>query len=197
MKKRICSIFILLAVCFLMCSCKNTSEDTNKVKDEIENMSMEIVRCLRDGDKEGFKDLFCERVRNIENYDAQVDRLFEYFECKEYISSSFDVTKGSEKIMKNDEVVEWHTTETISHIKTLARNPVRDHNVPIDEDVVEKDYHIEYYYQIVYADDVSLLGLHSVTISLPGEDDEGITVGTDRLYPENLTNDENTVENNE
>ena len=194
MIKRICSVLLIIAMCFLMCSCGSDVSNGDAANREIKNMSEEIIRCLKENDKEAFKDLFCERVRNIENYDKQVDEFFDYFECKEFISSEYDVSEGSEQITENGEVTEWYTSETIKSIKTIARNPVRNHDIPFDEDVVERDYRIEYYYQIVYADDVSLLGLHSITISLPDEEDEGITVGTDRFNPDKMNDEESTEE---
>ena len=49
--------------------------------------------------------MFCEKVRDTEEFDEQMDELFDFFECEIYTMSDYDRTASGGSSIENGEKV--------------------------------------------------------------------------------------------
>ena len=78
--KRAASVFLALSamLCLTSCSQLRALQLTGMMSEEAEKihpMSEEIIRCLTEHDREGLKELFCDRVKENEELDGQIEEL--------------------------------------------------------------------------------------------------------------------------
>ena len=169
-------LFLMTSVCVVcICSCsffraeqltKLTSEEGELIRKE----SDEIVRCLTEGDKKGFKDLFSEQIRNDETFSQEVDEAFDFFKCDTYIKSEIvDAAGGGSETDEGDRS-EWYVTPEITYIKVLQDAD--------GEEPLERYYGVYYYWQIKDKDEPGNEGLHYMKIALLNTD-KYVEIGRD------------------
>ena len=81
--KKIKIIFVMLFMIIsgLMVGCG----PINDIIEDLENsssatggkMGLKIIRCINEKDSEGLKDMFCGRIKNFSNIDAEIENLFD------------------------------------------------------------------------------------------------------------------------
>lgn len=81
MKKRILAILLMLTLLLSGCSEIKLKMDQIENYESSESMgeryAYEILDYLEAGDKEGLKSMFCEAVRDTDDFDEEIDELFE------------------------------------------------------------------------------------------------------------------------
>jgi hypothetical protein len=130
-----------------------TSEESKKIT----QMSNGIINCFEKKDKEALKNLFCEQIRNMPDFNEEIEKAFEYLKCDVYISSTLEDHSSGGESKEFGKRVSWYLIPEIPYFKILT-GPSGN----------MKDYYysISYYWQIIHEEDKSLEGLHSMKIEL-------------------------------
>ena len=82
-----------------------------------EQMWEEILTALDSGDKEAFKELFCDDTASLSDFDAKVDEFFSFYQGKssQYLcTGGLEMGMSSEYVEKNYEVVTSQASYSIS-----------------------------------------------------------------------------------
>ena len=87
--KRVASVFLALSamLCLTSCSRLRALQLTGMMSEEAEKihpMSEKIIRCLTEHDREGLKELFCDKVKENEEIDGQIEELMQFVQCNVY-----------------------------------------------------------------------------------------------------------------
>jgi len=103
--KMICAMFFAV-ICGLMVGCgpiKDIIEDLeNSSSATGGKMGLEIIRCINEKDSEGLKDMFCGRIKNFSNIDAEIENLFDVIDKP--IISHDPILVGGEKITHDGKI---------------------------------------------------------------------------------------------
>lgn len=177
--KRIGVVFLSMLIMLIFCSCAFSrerqlnslmSEESEKIQEE----SDEIIRCLTEGDKEGFEALFAEEVRERDAFHREVDTLFEFFECDVYIKSEIDTSASGGDSIRSGKKTAWYVTPEIVYIKTLVDR--EDGAYPAES----RYYNVNYYWQITDEEEPAAEGIHYLDMSLINIEGT-VRVGTDEF----------------
>jgi len=171
LKKILCAL-LLAAFAVSLAGCKSsggdddTSDIPNWLQDRIsydgeatrlKEQSSEIMRCIKEKDKEGMKLLFCEQVRNKSGFDEQIDSIFEFIDAGDTWSYHIDTSASGGQTVSDGKVTHWDTHPEISDIRVgYDRGDHFDH----------KYFMIDYYWHIVCEDDKTLEGIQYMNIEL-------------------------------
>lgn len=167
LKKLICAVLCAAAAVSLAgCTGPNSDnipgwlEDRISYKGEagrITEESGEIMRCIKEKDKEGMKMLFCEKVRNTSGFDEQLNSVFDFIDSGDTWSYDIKTTASGGQSVSGGEVTDWDVHPEIRDIQVAYdRGNYFDH----------KYYSIDYYWHIVCEDDKSLEGIQYMRIEL-------------------------------
>lgn len=106
--KKIKMIFVMLFMIIsgLMVGCG----PINDIIEDLENsssatggkMGLEIIRCINEKDSEGLKGMFCGRIKNFSNIDAEIENLFDVIDKP--IISHDPILVGGEKITHDGKI---------------------------------------------------------------------------------------------
>ncbi len=124
MKQRIILLLITLICIVSMnaCTLDRTKQLTlleSEESEQIKKQSAEIIRCLTNNDRDGFCTLFCDKIKQSDTFNKQVDALFEFFSCDAYIKSEIiDSACGGESSDRGKRT-EWYVTPEITYIKVI------------------------------------------------------------------------------
>ena len=174
--KGILAIFLAAAMIFCLCSCSSSrakqltslmSEESTK----IEEQSTEIIRCLTEGDKEGFRSLFCSQVRQSDTFSQEIDDIFDFFSCEIYIKSEIDDSASGGTSSYMGKRTKWYVTPEITYIEVLE---YVDEN---SEELTRRYYGVLYYWEIINTEHPELEGLHYLTINLLNTEN-AVEIGT-------------------
>ena len=165
MDKKILRIFLSLIIsvsltgCGLIRGVKNQIDNfaENNEPSRIYEMSSEIMRCIDEKDKEGMKQLFCEKIRESEDFDQQIDSIFEFIDSGSTWSYNIKTTASGGKSWNHGDVTHWDVSPEIRDIESAY-----DHG----NYFTSKYYRIHYYWHIVYEKDRSLEGIQYMDIEL-------------------------------
>ena len=132
-----------------------TQEESVKIK----QMSSEIIDCIKEQDREMFKNLFCEQVRNSPDFEKEIDEFFEFCNCYSLNKSIINETaSGGGMLIQGGERVEWQITPEITYLKIVTVDDADEWNYSY--------YRINYYWQIIDEADKTREGLHYLNIEL-------------------------------
>lgn len=105
--------FAALACLLCLCSCSFfraeqltalTLAESKKIKEK----SSEIIRCLTENDRDGFCSLFCDRVRQRDSFNQEVDAIFDFFPCEVYVKSEVNDSASGGTSTEMGKRTEWH-----------------------------------------------------------------------------------------
>lgn len=151
--KVILSITLSLTM-ILTTSCKrfDFQQPYNKDKESI-RVGKAILNALSEHDEEAFRDLFCERAKEQENFSEQVKQAMLFFEGEiEEFPYEGDLTASGGEAWDDGVLVDMHISDDIEDIKTNQ----------------QKVYHIHYYGYVVNKKVPDEEGVIEITIK--GED---------------------------
>ena len=171
---------LLLVMIFLFSSCKSDffgragqlTSLMNEEAEKIQSMSVEIIRCFTEKDKEGMKKLFCEKSKASEALDKQIDAAFERFLCEVYTTADIDTSAGGGESYDHGERTSWDVSPEIPYIEVLC-----DADSDPETDLQRRYYSIDYYWHITNKNDTSLEGLQYIHLQLLNDDGDGISIG--------------------
>ena len=166
--KKILSFLISIVLCVQLCGC-GIYEIMTADGNSIDEMSQEIVRCLIEKDREALEALFCQRVRDIEGFEAQMDGLYTFFDYDFFLRYDLNGDHAESESKENGERVAWSAHARIIYIEVC------------DEERT-LFYGIEYDWTETYLQDAALVGLHTISIHLLNTDQK-VAVGTDDYFP--------------
>ena len=178
--KRAALVLLIIACMFSLCSCISLlslrEKQLNALAAEesglITEKSEEIIRCLTEGDKEGFAALFCEEVRASSRFADDVDAVFAYFPCEAYITSQIEDFAGGTESREGGKRTEWSLSPEIPYIQILQ--PSADD----PETLRDRYYAVWYDWTLVDEEHLEWVGLRRFTITLLNSDDS-VVVGLD------------------
>jgi len=163
MKKIILIIILLIVFCtacnadFFHTRLQLLNALTDEDGEKIDEMSSEIIRCFTERDKEALKELFCEVVRNTPDFDDEIEKAFEYFECDGFLWAEKKLHASGGNSWSDGRRVKWYLSPIIHYIS------VRVGSAP---DTESRYYAINYFWYIINEEDESLEGLHYINIEL-------------------------------
>ena len=173
-KKLLFASAILCTCCFCACSVLKggrlnalQAEESKKVEEK----SNEIIRCLTENDREGFRALFCEQIRQSDSFDREVDAVFDFFSCDTYIKAEVQTLAGGGASIEAGERTEWYVRPEITYIEILQ-------DTGNGGELADRYYGVSYFWQITDTKHPELEGLHHLEISLLNTD-ESAEVGTE------------------
>lgn len=139
---------------------------------QINEMSLEIIRCFKENDEEGFKSLFCEKSRSAPDFDEQISEAFAYLKGR---ISTYDIddSAGGGQSIRDGKVTAWDVSPEIRYVKTFE--DISPEKTEDNLDFVVHVYDINYFWKITNDEDTSLEGLQYMCITLLNVDE--ITIG--------------------
>lgn len=117
---------ILTALCFSGCSFVNSIIDKKNIPDSLE-YSQKIIDCFNNHDKSALKELLCEKTKNLEDIDEQIQKSFDFIKGK-LISYNKDVCGAEE------ESIDHGTTNQLTR-DLIIQNALTDKNITYRIDV--------------------------------------------------------------
>ena len=178
-KKKIALFSITVACVFLLCACSfpfpfPRAEQLTELMDEegklIEEESDEVIRCLTEGDKYGFLNLFCEEVRKSETFQQELDEVFNFFICDVYIRAEVEPSAGGEGSTEAGERIKWSLSPEITYIEVLQ-------DVGDSGDTADRYYQVRYNWQVMDKEHPEREGIRYMEISLLNMD-QVVTIGS-------------------
>ena len=144
MKKTTYVIILLTLMIAIFSGCSNweliNSEKRAKQKCE------DILKYLESGDKEGLKNMFCNKILSTEDLDKQIEEAIDFFEGK---TISYEAkTSSGRSSAENGEITRLKVSPSIEDIITDA----------------DKKYEIKFYLYIVCAEDKDKEGVSEISI---------------------------------
>jgi len=131
---------------------------------KIKQMSSDIIKCFTEKDKETFKNLFCEQVRNNPCFDQEIDKAFEYLNCDIYTTSTIKDSASGGYTKERGTRIEWYVSPEIPYFNILTKFESETDLRGYEHE--RYYYSINYYWQITYEADRTLEGLHYIVIEL-------------------------------
>lgn len=145
MKKTVYVIILITFFAAMLQGCSN-GKFINSEKIAKENCE-DILKYLEDGDKEGLKNMFCNKISSSEELDKQIGEAIDFFEGK---TSSYDAkTSSGGTSYRDGEIVRLKVSPSIEDIITDA----------------DKKYEIKFYLYIVCAEDKDKEGISEISIT--------------------------------
>ena len=174
--KRAASVFLALSamLCLTSCSQLRALQLTGMMSEEAEkihSMSEEIIRCLTEHDREGLKELFCDRVKENEELDGQIEELMEFVQCDVYLSADIEDSASGGQSIESGEITDWTVRPQIPYVKVQVASEEED-----GRDAV-RYYKVAYGWKITDKEDPSMEGLHWIEAELLNMD-EKVWIGT-------------------
>lgn len=176
MKMRKAAGLLILILCvFSLCACSFPRLDLiNKISSEESDMvsgkSEEIIRCLTEGDRDGFTSLFCEEVRSREDFKRQVEEAFGFFRCEVYIRSEINELAGGGMSTEGGKRTEWYLSPEITYIEVLQPEDAETGEIP------DRYYGVRYGWMITNEEHPQWEGLQHMEIYLLNLD-ESVVIG--------------------
>ncbi len=176
--KRKLAVSVAVAACLLgLCSCsffraEQLTALTGEESKRITQQSNEIVRCLTERDKEGLSSLFCQKVRERDTFQQEIDAIFDYFACEVYIQADVDGLAGGGASSEAGKRTKWYVTPKITYIEVLQ---------PSGSDsgeLVDRYYGVRYYWAITDVEHPELEGLHHLELTMLNTD-TSVEAGTE------------------
>lgn len=152
----ICAMLIFsLSGCGIKDKIANYIEDNNASATE---QSREIMRCIKEKDKEGLKVLFCDKIKNNADYDldAQIDEMFGFIDYGCSGSWSYGSSGSEGKSWREGRVSDWDMHPEIKDIRILYDDGKGG--------FITKYYIINYYWHITCNEDKSLEGIQYINV---------------------------------
>ena len=131
----------------------------------------EIIRCLTEHDREGLKELFCDRVKENEELDGQIEELMEFVQCDVYLSADIEDSASGGQSIESGEITDWTVRPQIPYVKVQVASEEED-----GRDAV-RYYKVAYGWKITDKEDPSMEGLHWIEAELLNMD-EKVWIGT-------------------
>lgn len=152
--KRTCLIIVFVFMLILTGCAEHYN--TKKIS---EDKSKKILNYLQDEDSEGLKKMFCQKVKNTEDLDSQIEDAFDFFDGK--VISHDNILSNESQTVKKGEVTYLYISPRIENIKTDST----------------KTYNIYVCYYVVNINNKDLEGLSKIII----EDNSycSVTIGYD------------------
>lgn len=174
--KRAASVFLALSamLCLTSCSRLRALQLTGMMSEEAEKihpMSEEIIRCLTEHDREGLKELFCDRVKENKELDGQIKELMEFVQCDVYLSADIEDSASGGQSIESGEITDWTVRPQIPYVKVQVASEEED-----GRDAV-RYYKVAYGWKITDKEDPSMEGLHWIEAELLNMD-EKVWIGT-------------------
>lgn len=137
-KNKIIVLFCITVFTFLCyCSCTFGGSE----------LCSEVVCCLNERDTKGLKELLCEKVRESDNIDEQIEAVFDLMGEETIISTDNDLT-SDQKSIRNHKIV--------SHKQAWIIKPVKLSN--------GDEYTIRIYDYVVCDADSKKVGVYEITV---------------------------------
>lgn len=170
MKKYLCILMcIIMSVSLCGCGIPETLVNSGGNFGSVKEQNEEILRCIKEKDKEGMKSLFCSKIKDDPSYDldAKIDELFGFIDYGCSWSYEHGSRGGEEKSWREGNVDDWDVHPVIKNIDILYHDG--------DGGYLDKYYAINYYWHIVCNDDKSLEGIQYITVDYLNV--ESMTIG--------------------
>jgi hypothetical protein len=148
---------------------KILSEESALIRDESE----EIIRCLTEGDKDGFCALFSEEIRNSDYFTDKVDDAFSFFDCDVYLISQIQEAAGGSGSTDHGKYTERTLSPEITYIKVLQAVPT---GVEGGEVYVDRYYQVRYRWIVTDEDHPERVGIQELEIELLNTD-QSVMIG--------------------
>lgn len=161
-------------LCLTSCSRLRALQLTGMMSEEAEKihpMSEEIIRCLTEHDREGLKELFCDKVKENEEIDGQIEELMQFVQCDVYLSSDIEDSASGDQSIESGEITDWTVRPQIPYIKVEVASEEE-----AGRDTV-RYYKVAYGWKITDKEDPSMEGLHWLEAELLNMD-EKVWIGT-------------------
>ena len=166
--RRVWSLLFICAILMQLCSC-GAYEIMTADSNAIDEMSEEIIRCLIEKDRDTLEELFCPQVRNNENFEAQMDELYDFFDYDHYIRCDLDGSHAESESQEGGKRVEWSVCAEIIYLEVVDGEESRF-------------YGIQYDWTPIYEENAALVGLHTISIKLLNTE-KSVMVGTEHDFP--------------
>jgi len=166
-------LFLIVTFSFVSCEHKNgenifsnsrsklltllEGEETIKINE----MSNEIIRCFTQKDKNALIELFCDEIQNGPDFNNEIDKMLEYFNCDIYSFSEKSRSGHSGFSTNEGRRTEWNISVNIPYICVLAYKETN-----IQNEMDRYHYAIQYSWCIINEENKSFEGLYYMNIEL-------------------------------
>ena len=152
-----------------LCACSSLREKrlTALASEEgrlIREQSEKIIRCLTENDKEGFCALFCEKARQRDTFNQEVDAVFDFFSCEVYIKAEVEDSAGGGMSTEEGKRTEWYLTPEITYIEVLQRKE------DDPDEMADRYYGVRYCWKVTDTEKPEMEGLQYFEIRLLNTD---------------------------
>lgn len=144
MKRLICIMLVFAFSSFLFTGCKTKKNSAGAIARKQAEI---ILECLKTGEKEELKALFCERVKNTHNLDKEIQEAIDFIDGEIVGDVKLEAMFESGSSVTDGMVIDSHITPKIKKIKTSA----------------DKEYSIYFHAYIINAND-NYVGITKIDI---------------------------------